>query len=310
MSVKYIRFTFLKKSVTSLCVFAMLFPFVVKGQTALPVDTIKTYYNNGRPASAIPYYQSRPEGVGRFYYESGLLKEERTYQAGIVSGTVKRYDTTGTLRELFTIENGKREGASSVYDEHGNFVEDKMYFSGRLQPPDTSYAAQEPTGQAYDTMKTVPPSVAEEARPAILAIEAPASVDTLLVDLSDSTAVQKLHLAVVPAPLHGMKNFYDLVFYPSKAVEKKVEGTVKIKALLDQYGDVLKTDVIKSIGYGCDEAANIAVYYTKFIPAVRKTDPVPCYVIFPVTFALQIVQQQEENLRKGQLNKDIKPGTD
>ena len=68
--------------------------------------------------------------------------------------------------------------------------------------------------------------------------------------------------------------------------------------------------VIKSIGYGCDEAANIAVYYTKFIPAVRKTDPVPCYVIFPVTFALQIVQQQEENLRKGQLNKDIKPGTD
>jgi hypothetical protein len=309
MSDTYFRFTFLTKSVTSLCFFAVLFPFAVKGQNALPVDTIKAYYSNGRVASAIPYYQSRPEGIGRIYYETGILKEERTYQAGIVSGTVKRYDTTGTLRELFTIENGKREGASSVYDERGNYVEDKMYFFGRLQPPDTSFTVQEPTGQAYDTMKTVPPPVAEESRPAILEIEA-ASVDTLLVDLSDSAAVQKLHLAVIPTPLHGMKNFYDLVFYPSKAVEKKIEGTVKIKALLDQYGDVLKTEVVKGIGYGCEEAANIAVYYTKFIPAVRRTEPVPCYVIFPVTFTLNIVQQQEENLRKGQLNKNIKAGTD
>jgi hypothetical protein len=280
------------------------------GQSTLPVDTVKTYHTNGRVASAIPYYLNRPEGIGRIYYDSGTLKEERTYQAGIVSGVVKQYDSTGTLRMLFTIENGKREGACSVYDERGNYVEDKMYFAGRLQPPDSSYKTQEPAGQAYDTMRTVPPPVVEDTRPAILEAETTASVDTLLIDLSDSAAVKKLHLTSIPAPLHGMKNFYDLVFYPSKAVEKKIQGTVKIKALLDQYGDVLKTEVVKGIGYGCEEAANIAVYYTKFIPAVRRTEPVPCYIIFPVTFSLDIVKQQEENLRKGQLNKDIKPGTD
>jgi len=309
MSEKYFRFT-CTKSLSSLFILVTLFSGMVRAQSSLPVDTIKTYYTNGQVSSAVPYYQNHPEGIGRFYYESGILQEERTYQAGIVSGTVKRYNATGTLRELFTIENGKREGASSVYDERGNFVEDKMYFSGRLQPPDTAFAAPEPTGPAYDTQKNVPPSIAEEKRPAILEAEAVLPTDTLVVDLSDSAAVQKLHLAVVPSPLHGMKNFYDLVFYPSKAVEKKIQGTVKIKALLDQYGDVLNTEIVKGIGYGCEEAANIAVYYTKFIPAVRKTEPVPCYVIFPVTFTLDIVQQQQENLRKGQLNKDIKPGTD
>ncbi len=309
MSEKYFRFT-CPKSLSALLIVAALLSTVTRGQSSLPVDTIKTYFNNGKVASAVPYYQNHPEGIGRFYYESGVLQEERTYQAGIVSGTVKRYDVTGTLRELFTIENGKREGASSIYDERGNFVEDKMYFAGRLQPPDTSFAMPESNEPAYDTQKNVPPSVAEEKRPAILEMEALLPADTLLIDLSDSAAVQKLHLAVVPSPLHGMKNFYDLVFYPSKAVEKKIQGTVKIKALLDQYGDVLNTEIVKGIGYGCEEAANIAVYYTKFIPAVRKTEPVPCYIIFPVTFTLDIVQQQQENLRKGQLNKDIKPGTD
>jgi hypothetical protein len=306
---KYFRFTFIK-SLSSLFILAALFPSALRAQNALPVDTIKSYFTNGHVSSAIPYYQNRPEGIGRFYFESGVLKEERTYQAGVVSGTVKRYDATGTLRELFTIENGKREGASSVYDERGNFVEDKMYYAGRLQPPDTTFAAQVPAEPVYDTQKNVPPPVAEETRPAILDAEAVASNDTLVIDLSDSAAVQKLHLAVVPSPLHGMKNFYDVVFYPSKAVEKKIQGTVKIKALLDQYGDVLKTEIVKGIGYGCEEAANIAVYYTKFIPAVRRTEAIPCYVIFPVTFTLDIVQQQEENLRKGQLNKNIKAGTD
>ena len=270
----------------------------VNGQNALPVDTTKTYYPNSAVESAVPYYHGKPEGVARYYYDNHNLKEERTYSAGRVDGVVRRYDKNGTLREMFTIENGKREGAFSIYDAKGNYVEDKIYVGGKVQPPDTSFALEEPAIKDTAVAAELPPAVQEEIRPAILPEQPPVetapvvqSTDTLIIDFSDSIKMHQLTMKTIPEPLHGLQHFYSKLYYPSKAQEKRIQGIVKIKALVDKYGDVLKTQILNGIGLGCEEAAEIAVFYTKFIPAVIKKDPVTCYVIFPVEFTLPKVKK-------------------
>ncbi len=43
--------------------------------------------------------------------------------------------------------------------------------------------------------------------------------------------------------------------YPLKALEKNIEGTVKVKVVFDRNCKPKKFIVTKSIGFGCDEAA-------------------------------------------------------
>jgi len=57
--------------------------------------------------------------------------------------------------------------------------------------------------------------------------------------------------------------------YPALAIEKKVEGTVKVKYDIDYKGRVIKTKVIKGIGHGCDEEAERLVKMFKF--KINKT---------------------------------------
>ena len=267
----------------------------VQAQNSLPVDTIKTYYPNSVVQSAVPYYQNKPEGIARYYYDNHNLKEERTYIAGKVEGVVKRYNENGALREMFTIENGKREGALSLYDENGNYVEDKFYIAGKVQPPDTSKVIEAPAQKEPEDAPIVPPSVKDEKPPAFVAIQyrqqTMESKDTLLVDFSDSTQVRKLKVRTLPELLHGAKHFYSNLSYPSFAKKRKIEGVIKVKALVDKYGDVLKTEALNSLGWGCEESAEIAVFYTKFVPAVVSSGAVPCYIIFPVEFKIAEVKK-------------------
>ncbi|MBI9039343.1 MAG: energy transducer TonB [Bacteroidales bacterium] len=43
--------------------------------------------------------------------------------------------------------------------------------------------------------------------------------------------------------------------YPDQALKKKIEGIVYIKYKVNALGEVISTNVIKGIGYGCDEEA-------------------------------------------------------
>lgn len=59
--------------------------------------------------------------------------------------------------------------------------------------------------------------------------------------------------------------------YPKEAIEKKVEGSVKIRYDIDYKGNVFKTKVIKSLGHGCDEEAQRLVSLFKFkVDRIRK----------------------------------------
>lgn len=53
--------------------------------------------------------------------------------------------------------------------------------------------------------------------------------------------------------------------YPPKAIELKVEGTVRIRFGIDHQGKVFKSQIIGGIGHGCDEEAQRLVGLLVFI---------------------------------------------
>ena len=61
-----------------------------------------------------------------------------------------------------------------------------------------------------------------------------------------------------------------------------------VKVLVDERGNVVKTDVIKSLGNnGCDEAAVKAIKSVKWKPAMQRDKPVKVWVSIPVRFVLK-----------------------
>jgi TonB family protein len=59
--------------------------------------------------------------------------------------------------------------------------------------------------------------------------------------------------------------------YPLEAIEAKVEGTVRIRFSIDHLGKVFKSQVIASLGHGCDEEAIRLVHLLEFeVPKTYK----------------------------------------
>ena len=91
-----------------------------------------------------------------------------------------------------------------------------------------------------------------------------------------------------PAPIGGFAAIQKALEYPEIARKAGVEGTVFVKVLVDERGNVVKTDVIKSLGNnGCDEAAVKAIKSVKWKPAMQRDKPVKVWVSIPVRFVLK-----------------------
>lgn len=52
--------------------------------------------------------------------------------------------------------------------------------------------------------------------------------------------------------------------YPTEAAEKHIKGFVLVEATVDAQGHVSRADVVKSLGYGCDEEATRILKLAKF----------------------------------------------
>ncbi len=90
----------------------------------------------------------------------------------------------------------------------------------------------------------------------------------------------------MPAPIGGIAAIQKKIVYPEIAKRAGVQGRVFIKAFVDEHGKVVKAEVIKGIGAGCDEAAIKAVKATKFKPGRQRGKPVKVQVSIPVFFKL------------------------
>lgn len=90
----------------------------------------------------------------------------------------------------------------------------------------------------------------------------------------------------LPEPIGGMVAIQSAVVYPEIAKRAGVEGTVYVEAFVDENGTVTRTNIVKGIGAGCDEAAQAAVSKVKFKPGKQRGKPVKVRMSIPIRFRL------------------------
>ena len=249
------------------------------------IDSLISYYNNGKIESIVHLKDKVRDGDARFFWENGNIKKELSYVNGRVEGLVRRYNENGVLQEMFSIENGKREGPTSLFDSTGKYIDDIYYEEGilvvdkivldpgikkeekksdeivALTPPKT----QKKKKQSNDDF--VPPTVEEEK------------------NYEDDPAFYKT-VEVMPEPYGGMDAIYKKIGYPEDAKDNDIEGVVKILTFVDRDGEVIDAQVIEGIGYGCDEAARLAILYHRFKPGLIKGQKVKVQMEIPIEFKL------------------------
>jgi periplasmic protein TonB len=93
----------------------------------------------------------------------------------------------------------------------------------------------------------------------------------------------------MPSPIGGIGAIQSKIKYPEIARRAGLEGTVYILAYLNEEGVVVKTEIAKGIGGGCDEEAEKAVKETKFTPGKQRGKAVKVKVMIPVKFQLKDV---------------------
>lgn len=92
---------------------------------------------------------------------------------------------------------------------------------------------------------------------------------------------------VMPEPIGGIRAIQEKVRYPALAKKAGIQGRVFLKAFIDTEGNVVKTELIKGIGGGCNEAAAEAIMATKFLPGRIDGKPVNVEVTVPILFKLK-----------------------
>jgi TonB family protein len=241
---------------------------------------VKSFYTNDTLQSEINYSNNVRQGYAKYYYPNGKLKQEMNYSDGKVEGVVKEYFENGNVKEVYSIEDGKRNGSVSLFDEDGKYLKELTYENGNLiqeeaaavdtsakqavvqnENSDKKYSSKEGT-----TKIAVPPAVTEKQN----------KYNPEYLDSAD----------VMPAPVGGIKTIMNNLVFPERAKEINIQGIVKVRAYIDEYGEVTQDEIIQGIGYGCDEAAKITVYYTQFTPGLIKGKPVKVQVVIPVEFKL------------------------
>lgn len=245
------------------------------------LDSIVTYYPDGKIESIIHTYNGSREGLAQYFYENGNLKEERNYSKDKVEGVVKTFYPNGNLKEMYNIENGRREGPASYFDSSGVHLQD-VFFSegfrkdqeftliGEYRYEDYLKLLEEWKQRQEDKKKKpddMPPEQIEEKN-------------------FDDDPAYFLNPEIMPEPIGGMNTIYRKLTYPEEARKKNIEGVVKILAFIEKDGEVSNAIVVEGIGYGCDEVARLAVYYSRFKPGLMKGKPVKVQMIVPVEFKL------------------------
>jgi TonB family protein len=258
--------------------------FVLTATTFSQVDSVVTYFSNGNIKSIIYYKDNVRDGEAKFFNENGNVKQELSYFNGKVNGTVSNYDENGKLRKMFSIVDGKRDGSTSYFDSAGIYTNDVFYTEGRLdidEKPlthskfDGVLSGNEPGDKKnLKTEKEIKP---DQLLPPVVKKER---------DLEEDPAFY-LSVEVMPEPIGGMKAIYKKLHYPAAAIKNNIEGTVLIRVFIDRDGEVLDANVLKGIGYGCDESARIAVFYHRFKPGLQKGQRVKIQMDIPIEFKLK-----------------------
>ncbi len=247
---------------------------------------VKSFYPNDTLKSEINYTNKVREGAAKFYYPNGKIQQELNYANGKIDGVVKEYYDNGNLKEMYSIEDGKRNGAVSLFDKDGKYLKDMTYEDGKFVSEEIPVVDTTHSVVAQNESNKGDQKVTDEKINQLKKETGEVSAPPVLKEDKNENPDYLLSAEVMPEPVGGMNTIMKKLIYPESAKEDKIQGTVRIRALIDEYGEVTQDEVVKGIGHGCDEAAKIVVYYTKFNPGLIKGKPVKVQIIIPVEFKL------------------------
>jgi hypothetical protein len=74
--------------------------------------------------------------------------------------------------------------------------------------------------------------------------------------------------------------------YTKDMLENRVEGVVRVKALVDIDGRVKKATPLNDIGFEAAHQAMVATLAMEFNPAMRDSEPVAVWIIIPIRFVM------------------------
>ena len=238
-----------------------LFPMhaVVTAQTG----TVKTYFANGNVQSEASYINDIIEGSVVNYYQNGNLQSEKNYSNGVMNGPAREYYQSGLLKEEYSVDQGTREGIDRSFYDNGGLKSVLKYSQGKVIERttfdfDPHYAA---SAQDYLAGKKY-------------------SGET------DSTAASSCNAEICAEPVGGQEAIQNNLVYPDHALRYGLEGIVTLKAAINVEGEVTRTDIVKGLGLGCDEAAEDAVKKTKFHPGKNGNQPVNSVLTLNVNFKI------------------------
>jgi TonB family protein len=96
--------------------------------------------------------------------------------------------------------------------------------------------------------------------------------------------------------------------YPKLAKLSGIQGTVYLKLLIDEKGNVAKAKIEQGVKDMLDESALKAAKKAKFSPAMLKNKPVKVWVVLPIAFKLDVDKKDSPIVSNGESNND--PGMD
>lgn len=100
--------------------------------------------------------------------------------------------------------------------------------------------------------------------------------------MTGSFANMECDADVCPQPKGGFEAILKNLVTPQSAFRKDIKGDVIVIASVDKFGFVRDTKVIQGLGYGCDEAVEVAILGTRFFPAEEKSEKVGADIIISV----------------------------
>lgn len=97
-----------------------------------------------------------------------------------------------------------------------------------------------------------------------------------------------------PYPIGGYPAIQNNLKYPEIARKAGIEGVVVIGILIDEKGNPIKTQILKSAGakVGFEEAAEAAVLSVKWKPAKQRDRAVKVWVSVPIRFKLDTQKKE------------------
>ncbi len=259
------------KQFTSVSLLLIIIFFVSASENLSQNGVLRSYYSKKKLQSEISYVNDVLDGTSTWYYENGNLKEQKVYTNGKLNGWVKSYYESGLVKEEYYLSEGVLDGIASYYYDNGALKEVNYYRMGQLT------SSQQ---LAYDSNYTAP-------------LEAYSGTSARVANGGNPFELL-CDVKICAEPLGGMEEIQKKIVYPQYAKLYGLEGIVILVVKVDVLGNVVSTTVIKSLGLGCDEAAQESVEQTRFIPGQDESGVVVSSVTIQVEFKLDDADKQLE----------------